>query len=155
MALIPKEPETKRYLNTNRFVTDLPRHFVNSPNKKYIEIVAINLFIDEDFVEDIFEAFEQPKFVSLHADFVQENRELDQHVQFVNCPLTKRKKYQILSRQDKIEIWFTEINGEKLNKEELRLGMDGFYHQTLPNPLPPGPDRHRRIKFVLELLLMY
>ena len=137
---------TKRYLNINRFVTELPRPFVNSPNKKYIEVVDVNIFIDDLLISDEIEAFHHPNFISFHADFVQEYRELDQHIQMANTVLTKRKKYQMLTTMDKIEIWFTDINGQKLNKNNLVLEKDGFYHQTDPD---------RRIKFVVELLLIY
>ena len=137
---------TKRYLNINRFVTDLPRHFINSPNKKYIEVVDVSLFIDDNLIDDVIEAFHEPKFISFHADFVQEHRELDQHVQFANKILTKRKKYQMLTTMDRIEIWFTDITGQKLNKNNLVLDEFGFYIQTNPD---------RKIKFVVELLLVY
>ena len=145
---------TKRYLTINRFITSLPLEFRNSPLKKHVEIVQVSLFIDDMEIDDRLETFHQPKFISFHGNFVQEWRDLDCYVQMANTDYSKRKKYEMLTSQDSIELWFTDINGEKLDKNNLILNKDGFYHQTIPGPVG-GQDRIRRFKFIVELLLHY
>ena len=146
--------QTKRYLNTDTLTTTLPRHFIQSKNKKYIEIVAVNFFVYDSKIDDEIEGFHQPKFISFHSDLVQDHRELDCHIQMVNTRLTKRKKYEMLSTQDNIEFWFKNINGLRFDKHSLEKRADGFYYYTFPTI--PGQNVHElKIKFVIEMLLIY
>ena len=154
MSRAQPDPQTKRYLSCNRFVVDLPRHFINSPNRKYVEIVAVHLFINEGKIDDKIETFQIPSFFSFHGDFVQDNRELDHYVQMANSLMSQRKKYQILSVPSKIEIWFTDLFGGRIDKDNTELRADGFYYQEM-QPDDGGEVEYRKIKFIVELLLMY
>ena len=121
---------TKRYFNTNTSETILPSEFVNSSNKKYIEVVNCHIFIDEPKIDDNIEAIIIPKYISLHADFIHDRRDLDSFVMFVNEPVIKRKKYQQLARQNKIKIWFKDKDGNEVKITD-------------------------KVKFVLVLLLIF
>ena len=143
------KPTTKRYLNVNTLTVTLPIEFTTSPNKKWIEIVSVDFFMDDSRIDDDIEAFERPKFIGLHSNLVQDYRELDCFVQMVNTKIDGRLKYEQLSQQDKIEFWFHNINDEKLDKNSL-VFKDGFYYFYFTNPL-----HFLKIKFVIKLLLIY
>lgn len=142
----------KRYLCTDRLETTLPPDFVNSTNEKYIEVVACKIFLNDSAFDDEIEAFQEPKFITLHADFIHDKRYLDSYVMYCNDYYNQRKKYEQLARQNKITIWFKDIDGSDI---DMTLDSSGqYYTQTIP-VTPPGTDRTRKIRFVLELLLIY
>ena len=88
--------QTKRYLTTDTLTTDLPVEFVTSKNKRHIVVVGCRFFINEPAIDDAIETFHTPKFVTLHADFIHDRRDLDSFVMFCNEPIIKRKKYEQL-----------------------------------------------------------
>ena len=138
----------KRYLTTDLLTTNFPPDFIYSKNKKYVEIVNVNIFINDSKIDDDINAFHQPKYISMHGDFVQDRRDLDSFVQFANMLYPKRKKYEQLSQQRDFTIWFKDICGTVLNARNLTR-IDDHYVQII------SPTHKRKIKFVLELLLVY
>ena len=138
----------KRYFTTDTLITKFPPDFSYSKNKRFVEIVNVNIFINDSKIDDTINAFHQPKYVSMHSDFVQDRRDLDSFVQFTNMIYPKRKKYELLSQQLDFTIWFKDICGTVLNSNNLTR-IDDFYEHII------SPTHKRKIKFVLELLLVY
>ena len=144
-----KDLFVKRYLTTDTLKTEFPYEFVYSRNRRFVEILSIHLFIDDSRIDDQIEAFNKPKFITFHSDFVQDMRHLNCYVCLANYRLTKRKKYELLNNQTEFNIWFTDIDGTVLNADNLKRDKDGFYIQTI------SPTVRRRFKFYLELKLQY
>lgn len=150
MFALPKEPTVKRYFITDQLVSTLPSVFINSRNKK--QIVVINcrfFFIDKETIGEPpndreVESILTPQFITLHADFIHDERYMDSMVIFCNEPVIKRKKYEQLSSQRKITLWFKTLDGQTLN---IETDTDGSYYINV------GAVK-RKIKFVLELLLV-
>lgn len=144
--------QIKRYLVTDTLITPLPHDFIHSQNEKYIEVVSCKFFVDDNLIapsspsEPDIEAIQTLKFISLHADFIQDKRYLDSYVMFCNDYYNQRKKYQQLTKESQFRIWFKEIDGKII---DMVRGDDGFYHQTI------DASHKRKIRFVLELLLIY
>jgi hypothetical protein len=139
----------KRYLCTDRLETPLPSDFVNSTNEKYIEVVACKIFLNDSAFDDEIEAFQEPKFITLHADFIHDKRYLDSYVMYCNDYYNQRKKYEQLARQNKFKIWFKDVDGSDIDM--VLDSSEKYYSQTISTE----PLHTRKIRFVLELLLIY
>ena len=79
---------------------------------------------------------------------MQDRRDLDSFVQFANMLYPKRKKYEQLSQQRDFTIWFKDICGTVLNSNNLTR-INDYYEQII------SPTHKRKIKFVIELLMVY
>ena len=127
--MITANPVVKRYFITDQLVNNFPTAFVNSPNTRYVHVVNCHLYIDEPEIDDEYEGIITPRYISLHADFIHDDRYLDSFVMFVNEPIYKRKKYQQFAQQNRFTIKFKDKDGKELDMS--------------------------KVKFVLELLLEY
>ena len=145
---------TKRYLTTDTLKTEFPNEFIFSKNRKFIEVLSVHLFVNDEQIDDEIEAHHKPKFITFHSDFVQDMRDLNCYVCLANYRLTKRKKYELLNNQYEFNLWFTDIDGTVLDASNLRRGDDRFYAQKI-GPEPSGPFTFRRFRFFIELLLVY
>lgn len=152
MFAIAQEKPTKRYFITDKLSFTVPSSFVNSNNKKYIVVINCRFFfIDKEIIgeepnQKEVDAILTPQFISLHADFIHDERHMDSMVIFCNEPVIKRKKYEQLSRQSKINIWFRNIDGTTL---DIKTDTDGSYY------IETNGGGKRKVRFVLELLLTY
>ena len=135
-------------ITTNSLTTELPNDFINSKNSKYIIPIYASIFINDSAIDDEIEAFHKPHFISMHADFVHERRDLDSFVCLTNTDLTKKIWYEQLSVKSRFNIWFKDINGEVLNSKNLERIDDYYLHRI-------SPTHTRKIKFIVQLLLEY
>lgn len=142
-------PIIKRYFITDSLTSDLPHWFINSTNQKQIVVITSRFFyidsetLGEENEAKLVESILEPKFITLHGDFIHDERHMDSMVIFCNEPVIKRKKYEQLGRQTKINIWFKNLDGTKIDIQE---DNDGYF-------VMEGGVK-RKIKFVLELLLI-
>ena len=161
---------TKRYFTTDTLENTLPTEFVSSKNNKYISVISCKFFVNDELLDDNIEGFQDIKFISMHADFVHDRRDLDSFVCFCNEELPKRKKYQQLYDQKVFNLWFCDVDGTKINliKDPMtRYYINSYTAQGLKPTIPVDDDdpnnpskwpvvtRNRKIRFVLELLLQY
>ena len=97
-------PIIKRYFITDSLTSDLPHWFINSTNQKQIIVINSRFFyIDTELVGEepdskLVESILEPKFITLHGDFIHDERHMDSMVIFCNEPVIKRKKYEQLGR---------------------------------------------------------
>lgn len=139
----------KRYFITDKLRSPLPSMFTNSANEKTIVVVNCRFFyIDTELVgeppnQTTVESILTPQFITMHADFIHDERHLDSMVVFCNEPVVKRKKYKQLGRQREIRIWFKTLDGSTL---DIQSDTSGYYIMV--------EGKKRRIRFILELLLI-
>lgn len=153
----------KRYYTTDTLTNILPPEFVNSTNEKHIIVIGCKFFVNDELIDDNIEGFQDHKFITLHADFIHDRRDLDSFVCYCNELLPKRKKYQQLYDQRVFHLWFCDVDGTKieLTKDPLtRYYINTYTAQGIADPSADPGDwpvvtRNRKIRFVLELLLSY
>ena len=153
----------KRYYTTDTLTNQLPPEFVNSPNEKHIIVIGCKFFANDELLDDNIEGFQDLKFITMHADFVHDRRDLDSFVCYCNEQLPKRKKYQQLYDQKVFNLWFCDVDGTKIEliKDPLTRYYIHSYTNQVMDPeeedptLWPTVTRNRKIRFILELLLSY
>ena len=90
----------KTYFVTDQLENKFPIEFVNSTNKRYIEVFPpyiSNTKVAKDF----------PKGVYIHTDFIERDFYMDHAICLCNSNRTKYKKYEIRGTKDTFRIWFT------------------------------------------------
>ena len=92
----------KTYFVTDQLENKFPIEFVNSTNKRYIEVFPpyiSNTKVAKDF----------PKGVYIHTDFIERDFYMDHAICLCNSNRTKYKKYEIRGNKDTFKIWFTDL----------------------------------------------
>jgi hypothetical protein len=108
----------KRYFITNQLKTKLPNDFVNSKNNRFISMIQCRLYQNLPDVDDAIEQFQTPKFISVHANIIHCERYLDSYVMYCNEQRAKPKKYEQLSREYDLELWFKNYDGTPYDTSE-------------------------------------
>ena len=96
------KPVTKTYFLTDKCENKFPRAFVNSTNKRYIEVHPCYL-TNKSCKPDEFE-----KGAIMCADFVQRDFYQDHMLMYCNQWRTKYKKYEYIGNSDTFRLWFTD-----------------------------------------------
>ena len=123
---------TKTYLIADSLETPLPIEFINSTNKKYIEIQNVNFY-------DMKRKY-CPTDVFMHVNFIHERPYLDNLVVPVNTMQTKYKTYQFKGNEDSIQVWFTKsLPSVPTYTGEAEL-FDNTPYQQKPFDYKTAPD---------------
>ena len=101
----------KRYFITNQLKTRLPNDFVNSKNKRFITLIQCKLYQNLTNVSDEIEQFSTPKFITVHSNIVHTDSYLDSYIMFCNENRPKGKKYEQMSREYELVLWFKNYDG--------------------------------------------
>ena len=109
---IPKKP-IKTYFYTSTEETKLPDDFLVSKNVKYIHVLHCRCVYNEGLAGDI----------ELHASFIQRHDYRDSFVCYTNTILTKYKKYEVVRPRPTFKVWFTNMNGEKVDVQNFNLEL--------------------------------
>ena len=91
----------KTYFITDQLENKFPIEFMNSTNKKYIEVFP-------PYISGSKKIEEFPDKVYMHADFILRDFYLDHAVCLCNSFRTKYKKYEYKGTKDTFRIWFTD-----------------------------------------------
>lgn len=91
---------TKTYLVTDKLETPLPQNFLNSTNKKYIEIQNVNVY-NCNSNKPLENAF-------MHVNFIHDRPYLDNLVVPANHVQTKYKTYEFKGNEDSLILRFSE-----------------------------------------------
>ena len=103
----------KTYFYTNTAETKLPDEFLTSKKPKYIHVLHCRCVYGDCLVGD----------VELHASFIQRNDYFDSFVCYTNTILTKYKKYQVTNPRPTFKVWFTDMEGKKVDVQRFKLEM--------------------------------
>ena len=109
---IPKKP-IKTYFYTSTEETKLPDEFLVSKNVKFIHVLHCRCVYNEGLAGDI----------ELHASFIQRHDFRDSFVCYTNTILTKYKKYEVVRPKPTFKVWFTNMNGEKVDVQNFNLEL--------------------------------
>ena len=115
----------KTYFLTDTLETQLPVDFVNSTNKRYIEVHPCYIERTQKDVDKM------EKAILMHGDFVWRDAYIDHALCICNEWRTKYKKYEFRSNSDTMKLWFTDIAPIKTTTKEI-LGRD--YVDSNKNP---------------------
>ena len=110
---IPKPSTIKTYFYTSTEETKLPDEFLVSKNVKYIHVLHCRCVYNEGLAGDI----------ELHASFIQRHDFRDSFVCYTNTILTKYKKYEVVRPKPTFKVWFTNMNGEKVDVQNFNLEL--------------------------------
>ena len=61
--------------------------------------------------------------IELHASFIQRHDFRDSFVCYTNTILTKYKKYEVVRPKPTFKVWFTNMNGEKVDVQNFNLEL--------------------------------
>ena len=117
MYIIPRV--TKTYFYTTKTKNRFPSEFIQSKNERKIIVISGKLSFEGFKVSD----------VKVHASFIERDHYDDYFCVIANDPVSYVKKYDYTSLKQDFEIWFTDMEGVKID-----------------------PDK---VSFILELLLVY
>lgn len=117
MFIIPRV--TKTYFYSSEKHNKFPCEFIQSKNPKIIKVISCKLIYNKYLVGD----------VKVHASFIERDHYDDYFCVMANDPVSYVKKYDYTSLKQDFEIWFTDMEGVKID-----------------------PDK---VSFILELLLVY
>lgn len=117
MYIIPRV--TKTYFYTTKTKNRFPSEFIQSKNERKIKVISCKLTYEGFTVSD----------VKVHASFIERDHYDDYFCVIANDPVSYVKKYDYTSLKQDFEIWFTDLEGVKID-----------------------PDK---VSFILELLLVY
>jgi hypothetical protein len=119
--------------------------------------------------------------IQVHADFIERNHDLDYFACFSNTQLTKYKKWEVKSPRQSFKIWFTNMDGERIevktkaeeelkkwNKEKQKHYEEDMKQAGLGSSVVEEPDSETEdseepdetqsmyiSSFVLEMMLIY
>ena len=103
----------KTYFYTSKTETKLPDEFLVSKNPKFIHVIHCRCRYNEHLVGDI----------ELHASFIQRHDYRDSFVCYTNTILTKYKKYEVVRPKPTFKVWFSDMNGEKVDVQNFNLEL--------------------------------
>ena len=107
---------TKRYHTTRGSVEGsvlYPSDFVESRNLKFITVIAVDLWLEDEDGDYI-----RPNFVTFHSDFVQLEPHLDHFVCVCNQQLEQRKKYEQVRATQGFNWWLCDYKGQRMELNE-------------------------------------
>ena len=107
----------KTYFPTNQLHNWFPSEFIESKNKKYIIVQHCRAILNKQFVGD----------VMVHCSFVKRNAYLDSFVCLANETLTKYKKYEYNHSDTSFDVWFTDMNGNRVSVDAFVLQLMLIY----------------------------
>ena len=73
--------------------------------------------------------------IELHASFIQRHDYRDSFVCYTNTILTKYKKYEVVRPRPTFKVWFTNMNGEKVDVQNFNLELMLEYWASPKNTL--------------------
>ena len=103
---------TKRYMTVDGSVegeAQYPSDFIESRNLKFIHVLAVHLWIEDENGDYI-----RPSFVKFHSDFVQVEPYLDHFICVCNQQLEQRKKYEQVRETKGFKWWLTDYKGQRM-----------------------------------------
>ena len=112
----------KRYMTlrtTTNTKFDYPPEFVASGRRKFVYVIAAHMFLTDTSDN----SFTKPTFVSLHADFVQDDDYENGFVCMFNAPLYKRKKYEQFNNVKSFKIWCEDYQGNALDLTQASVNI--------------------------------
>ena len=107
-----QEPK-KTYFYANTLEFNLPTEFITSRNERYIHVINCRCLYQGYLVGD----------AELHASFVQRNNYFDSFITFTNTYLTQYKKYEFVGTNPYVKVWFTDMDGNKIDVEKFKLEL--------------------------------
>ena len=105
---------TKTYYWTNKLKNEFPPEFIGSKNSKWVVVEQCKATFNDALIGDVI----------MHADFIQRDHYLDYSCCFVNeQPNRDTAKYEYLGNKKEFNIWFTDMNQEKVNVDAFTLRL--------------------------------
>ena len=103
----------KTYFYANTLEFNLPTEFIVSRNKRYIHVINCRCLYEDCLVGD----------AELHASFVQRNNYFDGFITYTNTYLVKYKKYEFTGTNPYVRVWFTDMDGNKIDVDKFKLEL--------------------------------
>ena len=122
----------KTYFYTSTTETKLPDEFLVSKNPKFIHVIHCRCRYNEHLVGDKFIHVIHCRCrynehlvgdIELHASFIQRHEYRDSFVCYTNTILTKYKKYEVVRPKPTFKVWFSDMNGEKVDVQNFNLEL--------------------------------
>ena len=130
----------KTYFYTSTEETKLPDEFLVSKNVKYIHVLHCRCVYNEGLAGDIelHASFIQRHDYRDSASFIQRHDYRDSFVCYTNTILTKYKKYEVVRPKPTFKVWFTNMNGEKVDVQNfnLELMLEYWFLRNLESKIP-------------------
>ena len=105
---------TKTYFWVNQLENRFPPEFIASRNKKWIVVEECKATLKDVLVGDVI----------LHADFITRDHYMDYACCFVNEEANRETaKYEYNSYKPDFKLWFTDLNGNKVDIKAFALRM--------------------------------
>lgn len=104
---------TKRYYITSETCNKFPVEFMNSRNRKFIEVRNCKVLFKGAIVDDI----------ELHADFVQVDAYKNHFVNFVNDIKYDSCKYEYFTAHPYFNVWFSDMKGNLIKPDAFTLRL--------------------------------
>ena len=104
-------------------VVQYPHEFVESPNKKFVRVLAVNVtcIATEDAFGNEFAngQYLKPSHIAFHATFNQEYDNSNHFICMSNEQLVKAKEYEQYTTQMSFKLWFKdELSGDLLTPDD-------------------------------------
>ena len=123
-----RETTRKTYFLTDTEENTFPQDFINSTNKRYIEVQDCHYAFDG--------STNLPEDIIMHASFIKQDPYLDHAVFKCNMPRglrTKYKKYEYKSSDEKFTLWFTNFGPSSIVTEWV-LAKEPYYNRINAEP---------------------
>jgi hypothetical protein len=101
----------KKDVNNGVLELQLPPEFLNSRNKKHIEVRNVKLLYKDVVVAD----------AKFHSTIIYENPWDDHFICFANEQLVKPKKYEWKASKPTIKIWFSDMKNKILDADDYTI----------------------------------
>ena len=111
MFIIPRV--TKTYFYTSEKHNKFPCEFIQSKNPKIIKVISCKLIYNKYLVGD----------VKVHASFIERDHYDDYFCVFANQNNNYVKKYEYTSLKQDFDIWFTDLDSNKIEPDSFLLKL--------------------------------
>ena len=106
--------QTKTYFWTDRLANKFPPEFSSSRNRKWVVVQGCKATLKDKLVGDVI----------LHADFIERDHYLDYACCFVNEEASRDvAKYEIINNRPDFNLWFTDLENNKVDIEAFALRL--------------------------------
>lgn len=117
MFIIPRTTKTyftvtQKDIKENKLY-DFPPEFIQSKNKKYINVISCKLKYKDYLVGD----------VKVHASFIERDHYDDYFCIMANQSNSYVKRYEYKSQTQEFKIWFTNLDGDEITPDSFIIEM--------------------------------